>query len=499
MGHWRSCRNIVWARIKLTLFLAGGCIIRSQIVLGICITLLLTGSLSADTRFTGAVNELWSNANNWTDGLPDADDKVQIEGGILCILDYDAGVIKHTALEGGNTTHLQLVDGAEVNVRDWSIIGYAGAPEDPHLLEVLGGVYNADARMFIGFLGSGKLVVDYGGVVNLNAQQFAIGENTDGNGNVEIRGGSLNLLSNSGLPLRFRAGANSTASMDFSGGVMTQAYSEARAAVVNDHIADGTITAYGGVGTVIVETTENNVLVVKGLHPRNPVPEDGGSVVPGNITLSWTVDEGTPVDVWFGPNPGLSAAELIVTKQSVTSVAVTVEPKQSYYWAVDTYAPGAADPNWGQIFDFTVDNQTPVVIAADDVATWLDNASREVAIAAAVTDIDPTTVAWTVVSEPNEGTAVIANPDQTETTVTLSALGTYVLQLEADDGEYKSADTLTINVFSDHCEAAKSLPDWIASPGDINLDCVVDQLDMDILLEHWLECTGLDCPDPNAI
>jgi len=178
---------------------------------------------------------------------------------------------------------------------------------------------------------------------------------------------------------------------------------------------------------------------------------------------------------------------------------VKVDTKQRYYWAVDTYAPGAEDPNFGQIFDFYVDNQPPIVKAGDDVATWLDNGSVEVAIAAAVTDVDPTTAAWTVISEPNEGMAVIANPDQTETTVTLSALGTYVLQLEADDGEFKGADTLTIGVFSDHCEAAKSLPGWTASPGDLNLDCIVDQLDLDILNEHWLECTGLDCPDPNAL
>jgi len=121
---------------------------RSPLILGVCIALLLTCSLAADTRFTGAVSDLWSNPDNWNNGLPDADDKVQIEGGALCVLDYDAGVIKHTALEGGNTTHLRLVDGAQVSVRDWSIIGYAGAPEEPHLLEVLGGVYNANARMF---------------------------------------------------------------------------------------------------------------------------------------------------------------------------------------------------------------------------------------------------------------------------------------------------------------------------------------------------------------
>jgi len=221
---------------------------RSRVVVGVCIALLLTCSLSADTSFHGAVSQLWSNADNWNNGLPDPADKVQIDGGVLCILNYDAGTIKNTALEGGTTTHLRLVDGAQLAVSDRSIIGYAGAPDEPHLLEVLGGVYNANARMFIGFLGSGKLVIDLEGVVNLNAQEFAVGENTDGSGAVELRGGSLNLLSNSALPLRFRAGANSTASMDFSGGVMTQAYSDARAPLVNDRIADGTITAYGGVG-----------------------------------------------------------------------------------------------------------------------------------------------------------------------------------------------------------------------------------------------------------
>jgi len=473
---------------------------RSQIVLVICITLLVTGSLSANTKFSGAVSNSWSNADNWSNGLPGPDDKIQFDGDTLCILDYDAGVIKNTAMEGGNTTHLRLVDGALLSVSGWSIIGYGGIPEEPHLLEVLGGVYNAEIRMKIGFQGYAKLVVDYGGTVNMLDEEFDIAERAYSHGIVELRGGSLNLLTDRSEALRFRRDGNSTASMDFSGGILTLLYSDAQAANINDHIADGTITAYEGVGTVQVEKTEDNILVVKGLHPRNPVPEDGSIVTtPGTITLSWTVDEGTPVDVWFGPNPDLIGAELIVANQAVTSAAVTILPKQRYFWAVDTYAPGAAEPNLGSIFDFLSDNAPPVVKTAGYKAALLDNGSVEVAIAAAVTDVEPTTVAWTVISEPNEGTAVIANPDQTETTVTLSALGTYVLQLEADDGEYKGADTLTIGVFSDNCEAAKSVPGWTAIPGDINLDCVVDQLDLDILNEQWLECTGLDCPDPNAI
>ena len=45
--------------------------------------------------------------------------------------------------------------------------------------------------------------------------------------------------------------------------------------------------------------------------------------------------------------------------------------------------------------------------------------------------------------------AVIADPTALQTTVTVSAEGTCVLQLEADDGEYTSSDTMTINVYPD--------------------------------------------------
>ena len=112
------------------------------------------------------------------------------------------------------------------------------------------------------------------------------------------------------------------------------------------------------------------------------------------------------------------------------------------------------------------------------------------------------TVAWTVVSEPddpNSPPAVIANADQIDAAVTLSALGTYVLQLEADDGEYTNADMITINVFESSCLAAQSLPGYEALDGDLNGDCVVDQADIDLLLEQWLNCNGLECPDIDPV
>jgi hypothetical protein len=477
-----------------------------QFVLGVCISLLLAGSLSADTTFTNAIDKMWSNVNNWSDGFPDNNDKIRIVDGADSVLDIGGQVGKNLVLEGG-TAHLTLLDGAEVAVSDWTIVGYGGGDEaNPHLLEILGGVLNANARVFVGFQGYGKLVVDYTGVLNVNAQELGIGESDNGNGRVEIRGGEINLLSGSSLPLRFNAGQNSVASMDFSGGVLTQAYSDDRLTYINDRIADGTITAYGaitasyGKGTVLVEKVEDT-LIVKGLHPFNPVPEDNGKTVPGTVTLQWTVDAGTLVDVWFGTKADLSDFKKIVDKQAVTSVNVQTVAKQRYFWAVDTYASDATQPEIGIVFDFTADNQPPVVKTGDDVTTWLDNGSVDVELAGTVTDADPTTTLWTVASEPddpNSPDAAVAGPAALNTTVTLSALGQYVLELQADDGEYQGEDTMTINVYSDSCEAAKSLPDYVPLVGDLDGDCDVDQDDLDLLMENWLKCNALGECNPNT-
>jgi len=470
---------------------------KSRAVLSSCILLLLAGMVSAaNFRFTGSVDNLWTKPENWREGaLPGTADKCEFVNGAECILDGNAGEVKQIAVSAG-ASHLTLVDGALVSTNNWTIVGYnGGSAEERHSLEILGGTVTAGARVFVGFTGYGHLAIDYSGVLNLNAQWFGVGEGDNGDGHVELRGGSLNLLSSLADSLRFRSGPNSSASMDFSGGMMTQAYSDARLAVVDGAVADGTITAYGGVGAVLVETVDD-IITVKGRHPMNPIPGDGESITPGNITLNWTLDAGTPVDVWFGTSRDLSAAELIVDKQTVTSVAVQVEKKQRYYWAVDTYAPGAEDPNWGPIFDFYVDNLAPAVRASDDVTTWLDNGSVDVAISATVTDQDPTTTLWVVLTEPAAGAAQIADAAAEATTVTLSAVGTYELQIAANDGEKMTADTLFINVYNDGCEAAQSLPDYVPLVGDLDEDCDVDQDDMDLLLENWLQCVTLGECDP---
>jgi hypothetical protein len=283
---------------------------------------------------------------------------------------------------------------------------------------------------------------------------------------------------------------------------------------VQGFIDNGWITAYSGNGTVQLDydVTNEGQTTVKGIHKLKPYPVDGGIAPPGQVELSWTLpDPCTPgqpvlVDVYFTDDLealqsfGDPASIRIVSHSNVTSVTVQTVPKTRYYWAVDTYL-GGDDPNnnplWGPVFSFLADNAPPEVNAGEDVTTWLENGSVDVALSGAVVDADATTTLWTVVTEPNVATAAIGDPARLDTTVTLTAVGTYVLELTADDGEKTGSDTLTINVYNDHCEAARSLPGWTPIPGDLNLDCVVNDLDLAILQENWLKCNGLDCPEPN--
>ena len=170
------------------------------------------------------------------------------------------------------------------------------------------------------------------------------------------------------------------------------------------------------------------------------------------------------------------------------------QAKKHYYWAVDTYIGSDEDPIFGAIFSFYADNLVPDVNAGPDVVTWLETDSRIGNLDATVTDDGakvPYIVQWKVVSEPSEGAVVIDNPMAEDTSITLTALGEYVLELGAFDGEYLGTDSVTINVYSDLCEAAQSLPDYVPLVGDLNGDCVVDELDMALLEENWLQDSSL--------
>ena len=475
---------------------------RTQIVLCAGIVLCLVGTLhAADISWTGPNGGKWNDPANWTNAVPTAKDKAKFNSTNECILDVAGAEAMNIAVGDGQAGYLKVVDGGSLTVYDWSIMGYpaVSSGENAGRFTIEGGVVNCEARVFVGFMGEGILTVDKDGILNVNHQVFGLGEN-GGSGSVTLDGGAINLYE-SPLSLSLR---NGTASIDFRGGTMTLPNTLQNRDYVNAAIGDGIIKAYRGVGKVVMDPNETpGRIVLRGLHPLNPYPRDDALTGAGNVELRWVLPDpcqpGTPVtvDVYFGTSADIGSAKTpkIISRQNLTSLLVQAQPKIRYYWAVDAYVGSAADPILGPIFTFVADNLRPIVDAGADVATWLKEGVRTRNLDATVTDdgaLIPYTVQWTVASEPNAGTAAIPIFGNAEdTSITLTAVGRYVLKLEAFDGEYTSSDTITIDVYNDSCEAARSLPNYQPLVGDLNRDCQVDGVDFALLAEDWLKDNSL--------
>ncbi len=141
------------------------------------------------------MSDLWSDPANWSNGLPNADQKAIFSSTTVpvCVMDIAGAQAKQLAVGDNSGGSLKLVAG-DLTVMDWSIVGYAqGNTGDQagHLI-VEGGVLNCQARLFIGFQGEGDLTVDKDGVVNVYNQASGIGQEKTGNGSLYVKGGTIN-------------------------------------------------------------------------------------------------------------------------------------------------------------------------------------------------------------------------------------------------------------------------------------------------------------------
>jgi hypothetical protein len=466
-------------------------------LVSLVLLLVLFNSASAIIYWDdGGADHLWSTATNWSpDTVPTGIDPVSIDQPADTHCEIQAGITAECeTLRVGNsgvTTNLDISGGS------LSASGaYVGvdSPSGHGILNMSGGVFSTGSLQ-VGWGGTGTLNMT-GGTIELSENLVVPGQT--GTGSVSLYGGTIRASN-----LRI---TGATGSMDVTIGTLILAGDDTT--TVQTHIDNGWITAYDGQGILHLDYDVTNeghtTLTATALLDPNPV--DGGSVSPGELELSWTLPDpcvpGEPVlvDVYFTDDLELlkqftdPAAIQVVNAQNVTSVVVQTQPKTRYYWAVDAYVGSAADPVYGPIFSFFSDNMPPQVDAGADVVTWLEAEPRTGNLDATVTDdgaISPYTVQWTVISEPNEGVAVIETATAEDTSITLTAPGEYVLQLEAFDGEYSGSDTVTINVYDDSCQAAQSLPDYEPLVGDLNGDCRVDDLDLALLEENWLKDNSL--------
>jgi len=444
----------------------------------------------------GGTDDLWSTAANWSpDAVPGRIDAASIDQpeNTHCVI--QAGIAAECETlrvgNGGVKTNLDITGGSL-----WAAGAYIGvdSPSGHGVLNMSGGLFSTGSLQ-TGWGGTGTLNMT-GGVIELTDNLVVPGGT--GTGSVSLRGGTIKAYD---LQVTGASG-----SIDVGAGTLILDGDDT--ATVQACIDNGWITAYKGQGTLHLDydVTNKGRTTLTATALLDPHPADGALVSPGERELSWTLPDpcvpGEPVltDVYFTDNLEQleqftdPAAIRIVTQENVTSVVVQTQAKRRYYWAVDTYVGSPEDPIYGPIFSFYADNMPPQVDAGADIVTWLEGGPRIGTLDATVTDdglAGAYTVQWTVVSEPNEGNGVIGTPTAEDTSITLKAVGKYVLQVEAFDGEYSGSDTVTISVYNDSCEATKSLPDYEPLVGDLNGDCRVDDLDLAMLQENWLKDNSL--------
>ncbi len=446
-------------------------------------------------------DHLWSTPLNWDTGtLPTSAENVRVNMVPGPTIANEGAVGFEVKVGYSGLTGDLTVDGGTLTIT--GTFGLGTSKDSNGTLNMISGTVTVGSTIYVGQYGACTVNMTGG---TITAKSLGIATKATGSiGDVNLDGGIITIRN---LEMRSQAGAVGT--MDVGAGTLILDGNDL--STVQGYIDNGWITAYDGNGTLQLDydVTNEGKTTLKATHMLNPNPADGGTVGPGEVELSWTLPDpcvpGQPVsvDVYFTDNLqsleqfSNPAAIRFVSNQNVTSVVVQTQPKTRYYWAVDTYIGDPNDPVFGPIFSFIADNLPPRVDAGADAVTWLADVVRTKNLDATVTDDEAYTVQWTVVSEPNDPNspeAMITDPIAEDTSITLSALGEYVLQLEAFDGEYTSSDTVMINVYNDGCEAAQSLPDYEPFPGDLNGDCIVDDLDLAILQEDWLKDNSLTEP-----
>jgi hypothetical protein len=460
----------------------------------------LVGNVQAqDATWTDATGDHnWFTPENWSEFPTDAH-WAKIRNGLPGPTIASEGAIARRVHVGYSEGGALTVDGGTLVVgTDDLLLGKNGGEG---ILNMISGSIDV-ARDFEVGGGDPGIVNMTGGTITV-ADDFMIPEVIASTAEVNLDGGTI--IINGDLTMR-ADGDTMNGTLNITGGTLI--LDGDVVSTVQGYIDNGWITAYDGKGTVRLDynVTNEGQTTLKGVHKLNPNPVNGGFTAPGAVELSWTLPdpctpgEPVPVDVYFTDDLNKlllftdSASIQVVSKQSLSSVVVQAQPNIQYYWAIDTYIGDPNDPIYGPIFSFIADTLPPQVDAGNDVITWLAEGIRVGNLDATVIYDKAYSVQWMVVSEPddpNNPDAVINDPSAEDTSITLSAVGEYVLQLDASDGTKTGLDTVTINVYNDGCEAAQSLPDYVPLVGDLNGDCKVDDVDMALLEENWLQDNSL--------
>ncbi len=456
--------------------------------------------LFAYTQWLGSPEDTnWNNANNWNGGVLPTDDKagVKTEPVGPIIETGDVAVCKQLTL-GGSGGGTITINGGVLNIAQYAIMGNVSGENGTLILN--SGEFNTGTNFYVGFAGTGTAYLD-GGTVSVGTN-FGIGDKSTGIGTVYLGGSVVTCTT-----FRMDNLGGATAKMDIALGTLIVDGDEA--SKIQTYIDDGWIVAFDSNSTLEMDYDVRNPgkTTLTAVHPLNIYPEHSQTVGVDVTALRWNLPEpSTPggvvtCDVYYGteldplsPNYDYSK---VISNEPVESYAVTLESQKRYYWKIDVFEDGV------MIFDgilpanFDAGNAAPDVDPGGDITAWLIGGQASLELVGTVVDDGgpvPYTVLWAVAAQPEGGTIEFTPPsaDTESVRVVCSGVGDYVFELTADDSLDTGSGTVTVHVFENACEAAQSLPDYVPLVGDLNGDCRVDEADLVLLVENWLQDNSLE-------
>ena len=215
------------------------------------------------------------------------------------------------------------------------------------------------------------------------------------------------------------------------------------------------VTNSNGQASCMVNFAEDNIRA----HGAQPETTRGSNipVVPGTwywVNLKWVRNDQCYVNVYSADDGSLlgTSAASPITDYPVNRVHFELtyndeSVSDTYYdnlvidWTNADFPLGVP----GTTGTPAPNNPPAISISTEDITTSL---TPTLALSGTVTDndgpLEEVILTWSMSSGP--GTVAITDPNTADTTATFSAIGEYVIQLQADDGEDTSTQTLTVNI-----------------------------------------------------
>ncbi len=103
----------------------------------------------------------------------------------------------------------------------------------------------------------------------------------------------------------------------------------------------------------------------------------------------------------------------------------------------------------------------------------------------------PVTISWSVVEAPgSQAIVTFSNPHAADTTASFSEAGTYLLNIEVDNGSLTVCDNISVNITEWTCQDV--IDAGLIMSADLNSDCYVDINDLALMASAWLSQNDMD-------